>query len=86
VNARLRDALDRAERELVQAEQRARELIVFCDGLEEAGQLVYAQRGRVVADDLLRISEQLRRERSARASIQIARDGLLTQLAPGAAA
>jgi hypothetical protein len=60
-------------------EQRARDLIVFADGVEEAGLRVYAQRARVVADDLLRIAADLRAERSARLSIQQERDRLRAQ-------
>jgi len=68
---------------LDRAEQGAREFIVFCDGLEEAGQRVYAQRGRVVADDLLRIAGELRAERSARVAIQAERDRLREIVAAG---
>ena len=70
------------------AEQRARELIVFADGVEEAGLRVYSQRARVVADDLLRTAEQLRGERSARLAIQAERDRLretLSRWSPAAA-
>ena len=52
---------------------------MFADGVEEAGLRVYAQRARVVADDLLRIAADLRAERSARLSIQQERDRLRAQ-------
>jgi hypothetical protein len=55
---------------LAQAEQRARDLIVFADGVGECGFRIYAQRARAVADDLLRVAGDLRAERSARVSIQ----------------
>jgi hypothetical protein len=51
-------------------EQDGRDLIVFADGVEEAGHRVYAQRARSVADHLLRVVDELQAERSARRSIQ----------------
>ena len=86
---KLRAALDRAECNLVQIEQRARELIVFADGAEEAGLVMYAQRARDVARDALRVAKDLRAERSVRASIQAERDRLremLSRYAPEVAA
>jgi hypothetical protein len=59
------------------AETNARELILFADGVEEAGLRVYAQRARVVADDLLKIARtNCDPERSVRQSIQKERDRL----------
>lgn len=52
------------------AEQRARELVTFCDGMEDCGFETFARRGRVVADDLLRALERLRSEHAARVKIQ----------------
>lgn len=54
----------------LQAGQRARDLIVFADGLEEAGLITYAQRARMVARDALELLDELAGERSARRSIQ----------------
>ena len=76
----LREAVKRADLELVQVERRARDLIVFADGAEEAGLVMYAQRARVVARDVLRVAGELRAERSARGSIQAERDRLQTML------
>jgi hypothetical protein len=70
VKDKLHEALERADHGLVQAEQRARELILFADGLEEGGLVAYAQRARVVARDLLQVAGELRAERSVRGSIQ----------------
>ena len=77
---KLRGAIERADRELDQVEQRARALIVFADGVEEAGLVVYAQRARVVARDLLRVTAELRAERWARGGIQAERDRLRKML------
>ena len=77
---RLRDAIERAAQGLERIRQDARDLIVFADGVEDAGQRAYAQRARVVARDLLRIADDLRAERSARASIQAERDRLRSLL------
>ena len=65
-----------AERELHQIEQRARDLITFADGLEEAGLRTYAQRARATARDVLELGRQLRHERGARETIQAHRDRL----------
>jgi hypothetical protein len=80
---KLSDAIERADAQLVRAEQGARDFVVFCDGVEEAGHRVYAQRGRVVADDLLRTAADLRAERSARQSLQEERDRLREMIAAG---
>ena len=71
---KLREAIERAELELDLVEQRATEMIVFADGLEEAGLVVYAQRARCVCRDILTIAGDLRAERSARVAIQKQRD------------
>jgi hypothetical protein len=69
--------------DLDRAEQNARELIIFADGVEEAGHRVYAQRARVVADDLLRVAGELRAEGSARQAIQAERDRIWTMILAG---
>lgn len=53
----------------------------FCDGVEEAGMTRYAQIGRTVADELRRCADELAAERSARVTIQAARDRCLVILA-----
>jgi hypothetical protein len=53
-----------------EAIERARELIVFADGVEEAGLPQYASRARMVAHDALELAEQLDAERSARQALQ----------------
>jgi len=53
----------------------------FCDGVEEAGMTRYAQIGRTVADELRRCADELVAERSARVTIQAARDRSLAILA-----
>lgn len=60
-----------------QAAELAAELIVFADGAEEAGLIVYAQRARVVARETLWLVDSLAAERSARVAMQEARDRLL---------
>lgn len=62
-----------------QAGQRARDLILFADGLEEAGMVTYAQRARMVAHDTLDALQELAAERSARRAVQ-ARAERLEQL------
>jgi hypothetical protein len=55
------------------AADRARALITFADGLEASGAegiADYARRARTVADDLLRVLDALRAERSARVAMQ----------------
>jgi hypothetical protein len=47
------------------ADQRARDLIVFADGVEEGGLVEYARRARVVARDLLEALAALEASRSA---------------------
>jgi hypothetical protein len=50
---------------------RARELIAFCDGLDESGLLPdFARRSRVVARELLENLDLLDAERSARRALQ----------------
>ncbi len=51
-------------------EQRARAFIEFCDGLEEAGLVDYARRGRLLARDVLELAGMLEAERSARRQFQ----------------
>ncbi len=81
---KLREALERVDRELGQIEQRARDMIVFADGVEEGGLVVYAQRARVIARDLLRVAAELRAERWARGGIQAERDRLRKMLSHSA--
>jgi hypothetical protein len=54
----------------VRARREAEELIVFCDGIEEGGFADYAQRGRVVARELIAALADLAAERSARVALQ----------------
>ncbi len=49
---------------------RAERFIVFCDGLEEAGLISYAHRGRVVARDLLDLMLAYEAEHDARVAMQ----------------
>lgn len=77
---KLEAAIARVDSQLIEAEQRARDLISFADGCEEAGLTVYAQRARVVAGDLLQVAEDLRAERSVRVSIQAERDRLYERM------
>lgn len=68
--------------------KRAKELLVFADGIEDAGHPELARRSRVVARDVLRLTDQLNDERSARQHIQVQRDaavGILGQHAHKAA-
>jgi hypothetical protein len=58
-------------------EQRARELIEFCAGLDEAGLHEVARRSRMVARDVLDLADGLAAERSARVAIQEQRDRLV---------
>jgi hypothetical protein len=74
------------DRDVDVAEQRAREFVLFCDGMEEAGFETFARRGRVVCDDVSRLADELRTERSARVSIQEQRDQAVKLLANRAAA
>jgi hypothetical protein len=62
----------------------ASELIVFSDGLEEGGLLVYARRSRVVARELLCACDELEAERSARVALQL-RCETLQEIVGGAA-
>jgi hypothetical protein len=52
------------------AEQRASELLVWCDALTEAGLAEVARRSRVVARDALELVAELAAERSAREALQ----------------
>jgi hypothetical protein len=62
----------------VSAAERARDLIVFCDGFDEGGLYPrFTRRARVVARDLIDALDQLDAERSARIAIQAQRDRLL---------
>jgi hypothetical protein len=54
----------------VGADQRARDLVVFCDAIEEAGFPELASRSRLVAGDLLDALDMLDAERSARRALQ----------------
>jgi hypothetical protein len=56
--------------DLAAAADRARALIAFTDGLEEAGLGETARRSRVVACDVLELVEALAAERSARKAAQ----------------
>jgi hypothetical protein len=71
------------------AVRRARELLTFADGVEEAGLVRFAQKSRVVARDALDLAEQLSAERSARVAMQAARDRclalLMARISPSAA-
>lgn len=64
-------------------ERHARELIIFADGLEQAGFGHLARRARVVARDALELLEELKIERIARRRIQADRDRLLEMAAAG---
>ncbi len=44
--------------------------MVFCDGLEAAGQVDHARRGRVIAGHLIETLDALDAERSARVALQ----------------
>jgi hypothetical protein len=67
--------------DIAAAVTRARELIVFANGLEDAGHAETARRSRMVARDLLEACDELAAERSARVAIQAARDRCLAILA-----
>lgn len=64
-----------------QAADQARELLVFADGIEDAGHPDLARRSRNVARETLWLVETVANERSARKAIQQARDGMLQTLA-----
>jgi hypothetical protein len=51
-------------------EARARELVVWCDALSDAGLDETARRARVVARDALELVDALAAERSARRALQ----------------
>lgn len=55
---------------------RAEALIHFADGLEEAGEAVFAARVRLVARDVLELVPMLEAERSARRAVQDRADRL----------
>lgn len=52
----------------------ARALILFADGMEEAGYSEYARRARVVAHATLELTDQLHAERAARRAVEDDRD------------
>jgi hypothetical protein len=62
------------------AAQDAQELILFADGAEEAGLIQYARRARNLARERFWLAQLLEAERSARKTIQEARDRLLEQV------
>ena len=62
----------------------ARDFITFCDGLEEAGLVDYARRGRTIARELSEALDALAVERSARRAIQGQRDRLQEIIGKGA--
>lgn len=66
------------------AAERARELVVFCDGISDLAPDL-ARRSRIVASDIADLITMLKSERSARVSIQEARDRLTKLHFPGAA-
>ena len=57
-----------------QAADQARELLVFADGIEDAGHPELARRSRVVARDTIWLVEQLEAERAARIRMTEDRD------------
>jgi hypothetical protein len=60
--------------------ERAREMIVFCDGFDEGGLYPeFTRRARLVARDLLEVLDLLGAERSARVALQQRIDGLLAR-------
>lgn len=69
-----------------EAARKAQELIVFCDGLEQAGYETYAHRARWVARETFWLAEQLHVERAARESLIAERDRLMALRTGGAAA
>lgn len=56
--------------DLATIERRATELIAFTDGLDDAGMHESARRSRLVARDVLELTEALRAERSGREAAQ----------------
>jgi hypothetical protein len=62
-------------------EERARELLVFADALDDAGLEKFAHKSRALAEEALRLAEELRVERIARQEAQEARDRALDLLA-----
>lgn len=60
--------------DLAWTEKNARDLVVYCEALEESGFRGGAQRARIVANDLIRLVQILRNERSLRLSMQEDRD------------
>ena len=57
-------------------EQRARDLLTFCDGLDEGGLPLDARKARAVARDALELAEQLAAARSMNDALQGERDRL----------
>lgn len=74
---------ERAASRLENAKRDARELLVFADGVEDAGHPELARRSRSVARDALALAASLAAERSARIAIQADRDRLLAMMAAG---
>lgn len=60
---------------------RARELLLFCDGIDDLGFFELSRRSRVVAQDALRLADELDAERSTRKAVQEQRDQGLEILA-----
>jgi hypothetical protein len=53
---------------------RAKNFVVFCDGLEEAGMRFYARRGRTLARDVLELHTQLAAARTSLEAMTADRD------------
>jgi hypothetical protein len=70
---------------LEDVEKRARDLVLFADGIEEAGLGHLARKSRAVARDVLSLVAELRDEQVARTKIQADRDRLLRMLTKAAA-
>jgi hypothetical protein len=77
----LRQAVKAHEAREAEVEQRARDLIVFAESLDDVGLHRLAGRCRVVAGDCLRLCVQVAFERTARVKIQADRDRCLALLA-----
>ena len=75
-----------ADERLEAMRERAHDLIVASDALEEAGLVRFARRSRVVARDLLTAVGEVRTERVARVAVQADRDRAVDLLAARAGA
>jgi hypothetical protein len=64
------NALAVATEDMLAADERACELIVWCEALTDAGLAETARRSRVVARDVLDLADALAAERSAREALQ----------------